>query len=1351
MADNLSLVIMTFPQRWNLATATLDVNAILIPSVNPVADPLLGGGSAIFAAHPPNLGAVIIPSLSTVPTRADPTAIRIAPVILDPNPVAPFQPNYDKLISQAGTKGITITGTGALTQAPQSSIRKALPQSYLNATGATPSGATATTHEFGCAIRGQKVSKAVKPQPTIGWGPMISYALRQPVLATALGLRYVMQIQLQDPTKLKTGSWVFIEIAESDPWVSGEIPSGPIRLYAARLPALTAARQVFAAQLFPVDAQGSIDDSAFSVAETYDDGFAQIVHVYQPQANDAVLGESSISAPTDIGVQIGWDDEQVLAWQNNQIQIMKARMSGPGLKAQTPLGVQGYRVDVADVTSNPPTPAWHSLVVASATLPQGFGKFDGELALEPTPVRPQPSPDGEAWLPRYFANWRGGSLAVREPVLPAMLTPASARQPVSLTPDPVGVLLSYGRTYMFRVRLADLSSGGPTVADNPVHVDPVDTAVIDFRRAVPPKKPGVQLNFSPTKPVGSYGSWPYVEPESLTFTRPLIGFPEVLYTGLGDTDAHRGQIIEYLIKIADPGTGVVAGLPDPDAETLALDVEVRTPLHDVAGDGVLDTPFRELYSTTRPFPPLPAGPLPQDPGLRIDIAYVDAPSIIDWAPKQPSNGPLVIPRGRDVRITARALTRDDPSYFLPVATTGLPASVIVRAELRREPSLLIRSVDGSSPLRAFLFKRPPGIVAPPVAAQLGQELGLAVDGLTFSAPPGHRIAFGASKSVRHTLPGDNSTITFAAESELLRQWIIVLMVDLERDWTWDGLGNANQAPANQPPPSGQPPSGTVAVQRNGVQVGSLVVARTLGAAAVADPANWDRHRTLLVFFDGVDPHEQTASGFPEALTHTWTINATTLVETGASVGVNGKPTLKQGAVPEPAEPELNGAPQSLTLPIAVPPVQIPEVASVGLALSPFAAGPGYASTANRERALWVEMKASVQNQVGDALFARIVGHGPDPLLYNAVPSTDKADEPPLILDPELMRMITPGESDNRAGLNAMTPMEQATDSKVHFRLPLPPGIDPSDPELFGFCTYEFRIGHAGDPQDQRWWSTAQARFGRPLRVTGFQHPAPPLVCEAGRLATDIIANSTYATPVLNGRPLVKPDELPKTELWFFLYAQVVQADAASNRNVLLFQRQGKFMIPDVSSSQRDRVGSALFFQAHIEKQLRAMGLPVDLPLSVLAVEFLPGGVGGDLPIPVVTGIDPKVGPSTGGTKVTITGKGFASVTSVAFGGAAATNVVHDANNPAKLAADSPPGNGTVDVRVTNPAGTSAATSADQFTYQFAAAITRVHPALNSAGALAVAAVQQDPDPLHLNTRPRRILRVSALVPVAAIC
>ena len=64
--------------------------------------------------------------------------------------------------------------------------------------------------------------------------------------------------------------------------------------------------------------------------------------------------------------------------------------------------------------------------------------------------------------------------------------------------------------------------------------------------------------------------------------------------------------------------------------------------------------------------------------------------------------------------------------------------------------------------------------------------------------------------------------------------------------------------------------------------------------------------------------------------------------------------------------------------------------------------------------------------------------------------------------------------------------------------------------------------------------------------------------------------------------------------------------------------------------------------------------------------------------------------------MTITGTGFTGATAVDFGTTPATNftVVSDTT----ITADSPAGTGTVDVTVTTPAGTSATSAADQFTY-----------------------------------------------------
>ena len=59
-------------------------------------------------------------------------------------------------------------------------------------------------------------------------------------------------------------------------------------------------------------------------------------------------------------------------------------------------------------------------------------------------------------------------------------------------------------------------------------------------------------------------------------------------------------------------------------------------------------------------------------------------------------------------------------------------------------------------------------------------------------------------------------------------------------------------------------------------------------------------------------------------------------------------------------------------------------------------------------------------------------------------------------------------------------------SPVHFLVPLPDGISPAALDLFGFWSYELRVGHL-------LWSTAQGRFGRPFSVRGVQRPCRQLM------------------------------------------------------------------------------------------------------------------------------------------------------------------------------------------------------------------------------------------------------------------
>ena len=83
--------------------------------------------------------------------------------------------------------------------------------------------------------------------------------------------------------------------------------------------------------------------------------------------------------------------------------------------------------------------------------------------------------------------------------------------------------------------------------------------------------------------------------------------------------------------------------------------------------------------------------------------------------------------------------------------------------------------------------------------------------------------------------------------------------------------------------------------------------------------------------------------------------------------------------------------------------------------------------------------------------------------------------------------------------------------------------------------------------------------------------------------------------------------------------------------------------------------------------------------------------------PAVAAVAPANGPATGGNMVTISGLNFGGTTAVDFGAAAATSF--SIQSATQITAVAPAGTlGTVDVTVTSPGGTSATSTADQFTY-----------------------------------------------------
>src|SRR6185503_6184798 len=392
---------------------------------------------------------------------------------------------------------------------------------------------------------------------------------------------------------------------------------------------------------------------------------------------------------------------------------------------------------------------------------------------------------------------------------------------------------------------------------------------------------------------------------------------------------------------------------------------------------------------------------------------------------------------------------------------------------------LLVDPDDVPAVRSFYFQPPPGDPSiPRPAERLAQEAALDHSGLQLSGRSGHRTVIACSAALRHTLSPDGSSIQIASGGDLIHRWINIVQLRLMRDWTWDGLDEAGIAI-------------TRTIQRPGLPdavelVGTVRLPHAVGQKAVSgvspEVRAGVRQSADLIFFDAFDPKpspSRPAAEEPQPGEYPSEIN----------VQYELTPRLKGPAA-------LAVEPKAIRLPVTTPPWQVPQLVSAGIALSPYESASDYSSTEARRRMLWLEF-AEPPADPEDAYFIRVLATAPDPMLV-AEPFHDVV-EPPLPLDQEWMRSITPGQPRDDNGLRAMQRLVGPTQSPRHYLVPLPDGLDEASLELFGFFVYEVRLGHT-----ETRWCTAQGRFGPALRVAGVQHPAPPLVCQAARGQTAVL-------------------------------------------------------------------------------------------------------------------------------------------------------------------------------------------------------------------------------------------------------
>lgn len=1213
------LNILTFPQK--LESGNIRLNVLIVP-VDQGFDPLqpLAPSAIPFAEADIQLEARIIDGLQFFPHEA--AAISDRP-LLEYTPSSVDKPAvYQELGQQFNV-------SPAFHKPPQVRpnffVRKYLPETYRSAFNFhRPMTEHALIDDtYHCAIKDKKGPNPAFVEDTnaVSWGKVIAYCMRHPLLSRGMGLVYETSLELEN-NWFDQGGYLYVSLGPDSSYRT-ELDNDPtfVKHYAARIPALedVTERTLFAPNLFPVllsnpPVPEGIYDTIFQETSQFDDGFTKIVHANQPVSADPLVeGDRDEENPPvyDQGVKFGFDDEYMVIRMNRLMQENPDN-PGSGRPLDAPTGCHSYRVDVRLEGDSD----WTSLVRVQsktdlAVGDQNLGSFSGELGIEVHPNQLDGyTNDSHFWLPHYFAGWNGHSMVLPDEEaaeiyqLPqSNLGKGSSNLGKLYLPEGLNdIALRYGNHYEFRVRMADPTGGGPGIADEPVYEAPSPVAPCHFRRFVVPEALRIEelpaVSDVPFQPAD----------QTLRINRPLLGYPAVVYTDKYE-DVFQKLKDAAIAELAKAEAGEKTdsfGLADPDVIAVEIVVEIQTLKMDTVDSVSGRENFIHYYTTQRQFP------VDFAEMLEIPLTYNDA-HVLDFSnPLNPGKdilgttledlhgqADLLLPTGRNIRLTLRAVGEQDLEYYgHELAHIGKPIQFLLREASASEEDLYIDDAISSQiqgiylqpdpepeydgRITSLLFGRRSKEKPSDMIQRFSDQLRVERKGLTLLGTPGQRLRFGCSRAIRHTLSPEHSSITFASKNELLNHWLVVVKINLDRDWTWDALSERGfevkrtmkfQSQAN--------PHETDKV------VGDITLMRTASRVELTHP---DRDHTTLIFIDAVEP-KPANDGFPDVLELSYEL----------------VPYFRDENVPK-----SDNWSADISLPVTTPPSQVPKIISAGVALSPYEHDEDYANTTPRRKYLWLEFAEPIANSQ-DGLFARVLANSPDPLLAqgNRGELYIAPEEPALPIDPELIRVITPGQSDDLAGMGAMQRMEKSTDSDLHYVLPLPPGMDPENKELFGFFTYEFRVGHVDV------WSTAQGRFGRPFRTTGVQHPVPTLFCNVNRDDEKMYVNAPYASAVFRGKNVTANP--PRTEIWCLLYAQVHQADGQAQRNILLHERPLRLIDRDkyfgdpktevqltaVRNKDRVPVGITGWTNEQIRLLLRRLGLPADSPLSVLCVEMMP--------------------------------------------------------------------------------------------------------------------------------------------------
>ncbi len=1225
--------LLTFPQKYE--SGRLYFNIMVLPrNINLLE--IINGNIPAFADTQFELETNLISGLDGLPLFSAATVTAVPTIISS----ATNKRNIiDAIIQQLELNdGLKVTSdkslnkdSGAAQQVQQYAaknvaIRKYLPETYRKAFNFTSPRTrfAVTDDEYECIIK-NKDKKNVDPitdRNYISWGKLLAFVLRNPLLAEKAGFIVKASIEV-DPSFLKKGAWLFHRFAPGSPF--GTVNTA---VYASRIPALKADRRLFAPVLFPVRdvaLNNATYDEVMQESLLYNDGFAKIIHANQPINQDLLQEKDSSNPPVmDVGIRLGWDDEQLIIWSNRQLR-QKDEITEQ--KIDAPLGVFGYKVDVRKsgdsqwYSQNMIVPRQDMLIAGETLLTEGQSM---ELPTEVYPTSHGSTMEEGFWLPMYFASWNGKCMVVPDKEAEEIYHLAKARVPVqkagtnnAINLKPKSTLhpyqqdenhkvdLIYGNDYQFRIRLMDISGGGPQREHEPLNGGQRPVADVHFRRNVAAGK----LNIVNVDTFHNLQNALIVKDTSvlenildnsniLRVKRPLLSYPAVAFTGkYSNAAALLKERIDNLPlpQNADDRNQHTVGLPDPDVKTFKILVEVKS----LEMDNVRSLNGRECFFPWKekifkiPFDEVTEN---YDFEAEINIIYQDIKVLAPGDVDGPTD--LILPTSREVRLTLVPIVDGadvDGDYAAPFIKEGASIQLTSFRAADDERDLLSPVRGG---LRAFYLQpdRHPELAAiskvkldlvkissnntSAELQRLGEALDLTVYNLTLEGQKGHRVQFGVSNELRHSLSPDSGSISFSSSKELFNRWLVALDFSLLRDWSWKGLHEDSLTVFRKINRPGEKEE----------EVGSISVKDVASMSMLLDA---DRQQSRILFLDSIDP-DKFLKPFPREISAEY------------RVVIN----LKKGY--EETAQDLPGT-LKIDLPVTTIPPQIPKMVSAGVAMSEYGYDKEYyRSSDERQKYIWFEFDEPPTDP-RDTYFARVLAHSPDPYICSIDNEllTNISEDLPWSLNPESIREIIPGMSNDFAGIGIMQEMVPASAENTRtYLLPLPHGLHNNSDELFGFFTYEIRVGHK-----KELWSTAQGRYGRSLKVNGVQHPAPELVCGAYRVETadqlspkEIEITATFANAVLNGEDITAFP--PNTSLWYLLYTQVMQADGESFRNILIdsgqmFYEPRKTQSGAILKSEGNKKGTARLTVKSIGNKLAELGLPRTNNLSVVAVEMFP--------------------------------------------------------------------------------------------------------------------------------------------------